>query len=77
MTGEEVSAENLSVVKSVSGEVPVFINTGARRDNIAKLINCADGVIVGSSLKVNGNTWNPVDPDRVKEFMAAIREARK
>jgi membrane complex biogenesis BtpA family protein len=77
MTGEEVSTENLGLVKSVSGDVPVFINTGARRDNIAKLIPYADGVIVGSSLKVNGNTWNPVDPDRVKEFMSAIRNARK
>jgi len=77
MTGEEVSAESLRTVKEVAGDVPVFINTGARRDNIAQLIRFADGVVVGSSLKVDGNTWNPVDPHRVKEFMTAIREARK
>jgi membrane complex biogenesis BtpA family protein len=76
MTGEEVSAENLQTVKEVVGEVPVFINTGARRENIARLIRFADGVVVGSSLKVDGHTWNPVDPRRVKEFMTAIREAR-
>ena len=77
MTGESVSVESLSTVKEAVGEVPVFINTGARRENIAQLIQHADGVIVGSSLKVNGNTWNPVDPERVKLFMVALRQARR
>jgi uncharacterized protein len=77
MTGEAVSAESLRTVKQVAGEVPVFINTGANSDNIAQLIQYADGVIVGSSLKVDGSTWNPVDPDRVKQFMAALRQARQ
>jgi membrane complex biogenesis BtpA family protein len=77
MTGESVSVESLSTVKGVVGEVPVFINTGARSENIAQLIQHADGVIVGSSLKVNGNTWNSVDPARVKVFMTALRESRK
>jgi membrane complex biogenesis BtpA family protein len=77
MTGEPVSVESLDAVKQVAGEVPVFVNTGARRENIAELIQHADGVIVGSSLKVNGHTWNPVDPARVKEFMAELRQARK
>lgn len=77
MTGESVNVESLRIVKEVVGEVPVFINTGARRENIAQLIQSADGVIVGSSLKIDGNTWNPVDPERVKSFMTALREARK
>lgn len=34
------------------------------------------GVIVGSSLKLDGDTWNPVDPPRVTEFMDAVRAAR-
>jgi predicted TIM-barrel enzyme len=28
--------------------------------------------VVGSSLKVDGVTWNPVDRDRVREFMATV-----
>jgi membrane complex biogenesis BtpA family protein len=76
MTGEPVSASDLRTVKDAVVDVPVFINTGARRENIAELIQHADGVIVGSSLKVNGKTWNPVDQQRVFEFMAALREAR-
>lgn len=56
--------------------VPVFMNTGARADNIGRFLEVADGVIVGSGLKVDGHTWNPVDPARVTAFMAAVREAR-
>ncbi len=77
MTASPVSVESLDTVKAVAGDVPVFINTGARRENIAELIQHADGVVVGSSLKVKGNTWNAVDPERVKEFMAALRAARE
>ncbi len=76
MTGEAVSTESLDAVKAVSGDVPVFINTGARRENIAELIQHADGVIVGSSLKINGYTWNAVDAERVKAFMDALSRAR-
>jgi hypothetical protein len=36
----------------------------------------ADGVIVGSGLKVDGQTWNAVDPARVAAFMEAVRAAR-
>jgi len=76
MTGAPVSAENLRAVKAAAPHVPVFINTGARADNIARLLPLADGVIVGSSLKVDGVTWNPVDPERVRAFMQAARLAR-
>ena len=33
-----------------------------------------DGVIVGSDLKRDGGTWNPVDRERVRRFLAAARE---
>ena len=36
----------------------------------------ADGVIVGTSLKVDGVTWNPVDPERADRLMEAVRTAR-
>lgn len=77
MTGEPVSAADLRTVRDAVSGIPVFINTGARRENIAELIQHADGAIVGSSLKVEGKTWNPVDQKRVVDFMAVLREARK
>ncbi len=63
--------------EAVKGAVPVLLNTGAKIENIHKYLQVADGVIVGSSLKVDGYTWNPVDESRVKAFVRAVEEARK
>lgn len=62
--------------QAVGDSVPVLLNTGAKKENIAKYLEVADGVIVGSALKVDGYTWNPVDPDRLSEFMEAVNKAR-
>jgi len=55
----------------VPAEIPVLLNTGARAENIAEFLESADGCIVGSSLKVDGYTWNKVDPARAKAFVKA------
>jgi hypothetical protein len=31
---------------------------------------------VGTSLKVGGSTWNPVDPDRASRLAETVRSAR-
>lgn len=78
MAGVEPDISLLKEAKQAVGEqVPVLLNTGARLDNVQRFLEVADGVIVGSALKVNGYTWNPVDPARVKAFMAAVREVRE
>lgn len=77
MAGVAPEPALLQEVKEAVGDaVPVLLNTGARADNIAQYLAVADGAIVGSSLKVNGHTWNPVDPERARAFMAAVRAAR-
>jgi uncharacterized protein len=76
MAGAEPSLSTLSEVRDVvPPEVPVLLNTGARADNIAGFLQVADGCIVGSSLKVDGYTWNPVDPGRATAFVRAARGA--
>ena len=78
MAGSEPDLSWLKEAKEAVGpDVPVLLNTGARADNIRKFLTVADGVIVGSSLKEKGYTWNPVEPARVKAFMEAVKEARK
>lgn len=62
---------------AVGGETPVLLNTGARPKNIQDFLRVSDGVIVGSSLKIDGHTWNPVDPERVRLFMDKVREVRE
>lgn len=65
-----------AVRQAVPADVPVLLNTGAKADTIGQYLTHADGCIVGSSLKVDGYTWNPVDPDRAKRFVDAARSAQ-
>jgi membrane complex biogenesis BtpA family protein len=57
--------------QAVGALAPVLVNTGAKSSNIAAFLAAADGVIVGSDLKRDGGTWNPVDPERVVRFLEA------
>lgn len=59
--------------EAVPPETPVLLNTGARAETIAEFLQVADGCIVGSSLKVDRQTWNQVDPERATRFVAAAR----
>lgn len=78
MAGAEPDFSFIKKAKEAVGDsTPVLLNTGAKQENIRQYLSVADGVIVGSSLKVNGQTWNPVDPERVKAFMSIVREIRK
>jgi uncharacterized protein len=72
MAGTEPDLEALREAKDAVGDdAPVLLNTGAKSSNIAAFLEVADGAIVGSDLKRDGHTWNPVDPERVKRFMEA------
>ena len=74
MAGEEPDISVLEEVKAVVSDTPVFLNTGAKHENITKFLPVVDGVIVGSSFKIDGITWNKVDPIRVKSFMELVKQ---
>jgi uncharacterized protein len=76
MTGQAVVGSNLSDVKAAVGDVPVFANTGVNKDNIRDILSVGDGVVIGTHFKVDGNTWNRVDPARVKRFMDVVAKLR-
>lgn len=76
MTGETAPLAELESVKAALPSIPVLANTGVRHDTVADVLAVADGCIVGSALKQDGDTWRPVDPDRTADFMARAREAR-
>jgi uncharacterized protein len=76
MAGAEPSLDALREAKSACPDTPVFANTGVKSTNVGDFLSVADGVVVGSDLKVDGGTWNAVDPERAERFMAKVREAR-
>jgi membrane complex biogenesis BtpA family protein len=76
ITGEAPAMSDLAAVKKALPDTPVLANTGVKHSTIAEVMEISDGCIVGSSLKVDGNTWNAVDPKRASEFMDLARKAR-
>ena len=67
---------DLRAAKQGAGDTPVFANTGVRAERVAEIFEVADGAIVGTSLKVDGVTWNAVDPDRARRLMDAVATVR-
>ena len=54
-------------------EVPVLVGSGVTPDNAAALLRPADGAIVGTAVKENGETTNRVDPERAKRLVDAAQ----
>jgi membrane complex biogenesis BtpA family protein len=74
--GVDASMSDLREAKEAVG-IPVLANTGVKHETIQDVLAVADGAIVGTSLKVDGDTWNPVDPERVADMMRRVREVRE
>jgi membrane complex biogenesis BtpA family protein len=70
------SEEDLLAAKAAAKNTPVFANTGVNAQTVAKTLTLADGVISGSAMKLDGKTFNPVDPKRVIELVTAANKSR-
>jgi uncharacterized protein len=70
-TGSPPNQEDLELACGAANETPVFIGSGANWENIATLMQAANGVIVSSSLKRHGRIEQPIDPIRVIQFVEA------
>jgi hypothetical protein len=77
IAGAETDNRVLQVVKEAVPETPVFVNTGVNLGNIQAKLGYADGAITGTAFKWDGNIWNEMDIQRVKEFVDAVKAFRK
>jgi membrane complex biogenesis BtpA family protein len=75
MTGDAPDLGKVREAKALAGDRPIIIGSGADAGNIAAFMSVADGVIVGSSIKMGGAIAEPVDVERVKRFVDAARGA--
>ena len=73
VTGEPAAIEDLSRVKGVTPDVPVLVGSGVNEDNVEAFLGIADGVIVGTSLKMDAMVHNPVDRERVNRLARRIK----
>ena len=73
-TGDSATLEEIDTIRGAT-RLPVLVGSGVTEDNVGDILTRVDGVIVASSLKHDGVWWNPVDPKRVRAFVAAAKEA--
>lgn len=73
-TGDSATMEEIDEVGGAT-HLPLLVGSGVTRDNVAKILARTNGVIVASSLKQDGVWWKPVEPERVRQFMAAAAAA--
>ena len=76
ITGESPDFSDLTKVAEAVTEVPVLANTGVTIDNVREILSVASGCVIGTHFKIDGDTWNPVDGDRVKRFMDVVGAVR-
>lgn len=67
---------DLKEVREAAGSVSVIASSGVSLANLDELFPHVDGVVIGSSLKVDGATLNPIDPKRAEAFMQKFNQLR-
>jgi uncharacterized protein len=77
ITGLPTDLAELAAVKAAVPGTHVLASTGVTAGTVSQTLEVADGVIVGTHLKYDGVTWNPVDPARAVTFMDRAKRARK
>ena len=70
---------DMGVLKRVKDAIPdtaVFANTGCKVNTIEDIFKIADGAVVGTTFKKDGDFNNHVDRNRVEAFMEKVRSVR-
>lgn len=73
MTGDAPDLAKVREAKALAGDRPLLLGSGVTEHNVADFLGAADGIIVGSSLKVDGVCENPVAVSRVRRLVTAAR----
>jgi membrane complex biogenesis BtpA family protein len=76
MTGSAPDVSKVRHAKEMAHK-PILIGSGSNAENVTSFLEYADGIIVGTSLKHDGVGENPVDVNRVRKFMDAVRAVRE
>jgi len=74
-TGSEANTFEIKLVNKQT-TIPVIIGSGLTMENVANYLPISDAMIVGSYFKKEGFWKNELDPKRIKEFMAKVRQLR-
>ncbi len=71
-TGTAPTIDLIKRAKSAAGDIPVGIGSGFSAKNAEEYLKVADFATVGTSIKMDNNTDNPVDIYKVKKLMDTV-----
>lgn len=70
-TGRAPVMDDLYAAKRGAGDVPVWAASGVDEKTVAKVLEVADGAVVGTAVKQDGVTHHAVDPDKARRLVQA------
>lgn len=73
-TGYATDMGDAIAARQGAPDAPILIGSGVTAASVRDYLHVVDGVLVGTSLKVDGKVENPVDPARVKQVVAAAQQ---
>lgn len=80
-TGESTSLALLRKLRDAAAETrrnpPVVVGSGVTPDTVHDYVDVADGAIVGSAFKADGDPGKPVEESRVRRLVERVRDVRE
>lgn len=74
---DENDAKQLNEIRSAVTHTPIVCDAGCNKDNIVRRLQACDAAICATTFKKEGIFENPVDINRVKEFMDVVHKYRE
>ncbi len=65
--------DDILAAVDASGNVPVYLGSGASAETLRQFVPPAYGAIAGTSLKLDGRVEAPIDEGRVRSFALAMK----
>ena len=75
-TGKVVELNDILKLRKAKLGKPIVVGSGINLNNIAKYWSIADGFIVGTYFRVNGDLSKPIDRERVNKLMREVERLR-
>ena len=72
-TGRAIDPDRLRAVRVAAAGAPVLAGSGVDAANASTIAPLVEGIIVGTACKRDGRIDAPVDPERVRAIVAAVR----
>jgi membrane complex biogenesis BtpA family protein len=72
-TGKPTALDDVHTVKRHARRAAVYVGSGVDESTIEGLLEVADGAIVGTAFKRDGQVSAPVDPARVRTLVSMVR----